>query len=82
MNNHEQQDALLRELDFIRVSIMLKPDQADYLHSIDADNMSKAVRIVIDREMNHTKREKLERYLLLVLVFSIFILGLLQIILW
>jgi hypothetical protein len=81
VNNHEQQDILLRELDFVRLSIMIKPDQENYLRTIDSDNMSKAIRIVIDSHMKEERKNKLERHLLLLLVMLILGLGVFQI-LW
>ena len=79
MNNQEQQDDFLREHDFIRVSIMLKPVHADFLKTIDPDNVSKANRMVIDGYMRQSKISKLEHNLLLLMVFIILILGICQI---
>ena len=62
--NESAQDALLKELDFIRVSIMLKPHHADFLKTIDPDNLSKAVRVLIDSYMKQTKIIAFEKYLI------------------
>jgi len=77
VNNN--QDELLRELDFIRATIMLKQNHVDYLKTIDEDNLSKAVRTVLDEHIQQTKMMKLERHLLILLVFFIFLLGIYQI---
>lgn len=58
---------------------MLKQDHVTYLKTIDPDNMSKAVRIVIDNYTKQSKIMKMERHLLFIMVFFIFILGLYQI---
>jgi hypothetical protein len=60
---------------------MIKPDQENYLRTIDSDNMSKAIRIVIDSHMKEERKNKLERHLLLILVMLILGLGVFQI-LW
>jgi hypothetical protein len=60
---------------------MIKPDQENYLRTIDSDNMSKAIRIVIDSHMKEERKNKLERHLLLLLVMLILGLGVFQI-LW
>ena len=77
MNNN--QDELLHELDYIRQTIMLKQDHVTYLKTIDPDNMSKAVRVVIDNYTKQSKIMKMERHLLFIMVLFIFILGLYQI---
>lgn len=77
MNNN--QDELLHELDYIRQTIMLKKDHVTYLKTIDPDNMSKAVRVVIDNYTKQSKIMKMERHLLFIMVLFIFILGLYQI---
>ena len=58
---------------------MLKQNHVDYLKTIDEDNMSKAVRTVLDEHIQQTKMMKLERHLLIILVFFIFLLGIYQI---
>jgi hypothetical protein len=78
VNNTEEQDSLLKDLGFIKVHLLLKPNQIDYLKTIDEER-SKAIRTLIDDYMVQTKRMKLERYLLLMMVSLILLLGILQI---
>ena len=57
---------------------MLKPDEENYLRTIDPDNLSKANRIVIDRDMNRSKKDRLYQISLIVMVFMIFVLAIIQ----
>jgi hypothetical protein len=43
---------------------MLKGEHVDYLKSVDPDNMSRAVRIVIDRYIKQNKVLRWERYMM------------------
>jgi len=80
VDNQEQQDKLLLELEFIRTHNMLKPYHVDYLKTIDPDNQSNALRTVIDRDIRHGRREKIQNSLLVLMVFIILVLGVYQII--
>jgi hypothetical protein len=59
----ESQDEILGELNFIRMSILLKPAHADYLKKIDVNNASNAVRILIDTFMKQKRMLSFEKYL-------------------
>jgi hypothetical protein len=63
MDNQNSQDDILGELNFIRVHILLKPTHADFLKTIDRDNISKAVRILIDTFMKQKRMLSFEKYL-------------------
>lgn len=63
MNDIPSQESVLSELNFIRMSILLKPSHADYLKKIDGNNASNAVRILIDTFMKQKKLLSFEKYL-------------------
>ena len=72
MNNTEQQDDVLNGLDFVRIHILLKPEQKDYLKKIDSNNMSNAVKTLIENHMKQTKMISFQKYVLyLVLLLCI-----------
>ena len=76
MNTVELQDDFLKEIDFIRLSVMLKPVHTDFLKTIDQDNISKALRMVIDGYMKQTKMLAFQKYVLyLVLILCILTFG-------
>ena len=47
-----------------RHAVMLKGEHVDYLKSVDPDNMSRAVRIVIDRYIKQNKVMRFERIMM------------------
>lgn len=59
--------------DFIRTNFSLLPVHIDYLKKIDGNNLSGACRIALDKLINQTKREVMDRYLLLFAVGILFI---------
>lgn len=63
MNDETSQDEIIGELNFIRVHVLLKPTHADFLKTIDKDNISKAVRTLIDTFMKQKKLLSFEKYL-------------------
>lgn len=63
MNNIDSQEEIIKELDFIRQSIVLKPDHIDYLKTIDKNNISNAVRVLIDSFMKQKRLLSFEKYL-------------------
>ena len=64
VNDTDSQEEVIKELDFIRQSIVLKPDHIDYLKIIDKDNVSNAVRVLIDTFMKQKRLLSFEKYLI------------------
>ena len=64
MNNQQEQEPFLKELDAVRKNFYLKNEHIDYLKTIDPDNDSRAIRLLIERDMKHTKMQKLQQGLL------------------
>lgn len=76
MIDTDQQNEFLKECEFIRVSIMLKPFHMDFLKKIDTDNVNKAVRMIIDGYMKQTKMIVFQKYILyIVFVLCVLIFG-------
>jgi hypothetical protein len=63
VNDVSSQEEIITGLNFIRQSIVLKPDHIDYLKTIDKDNISNAVRVLIDTFMKHKRLLSFEKYL-------------------
>ena len=63
MDDQNSQDEILGELNFIRMSLLLKPTHADFLDTIDKNNKSNAIRILIDTFMKQKKMLSFEKYL-------------------
>ena len=57
-------DESLSDFNLIRMQLRLKPEQIDFLKTIDKDNVSNALRILIDRYIKQTKMMKFDRFLL------------------
>ena len=71
--NNEKQEEFLRDLEYVRASIILKNVHDDFLKSIKEDNRSEAIGIIIDKYMKMTKRQIIEKYLLyIVFILCIF----------
>ena len=69
-------DDFLKEVDYTRVTILLKNNHKDFLKNIDKNNVSNSIRVIIDRYMKMTKRQIIERYLLyIVFILCIFTAG-------
>ena len=60
--NHEE-NLLLKEFGYIRKTSLLKPDEIEYLKTIDPE-YSKAIRILIENTRSRTNRETLRQSLL------------------
>lgn len=63
MDDQNSQDELLGELNFVRMSLLLKPAHADFLKKIDSNNASNAIRILIDTFMKQKRMLSFEKYL-------------------
>lgn len=73
MKDTELQDEVLDGLDFKRIHIILKSEQIDFLKTLDENNISNSIRVLIDRYMKMTKRQIIEKYLLyIVFILCIF----------
>ena len=57
------------EIGLIQIHFRLKPEQIDFLKSIDPDNYSKALRTVIDNYRKRTKMMRFDKYLLYLIFF-------------
>ena len=76
-------DDSLKDLGFIRIHFQLKPDQIEFLKTIDPASQSNALRIVIDRyrkQMKMMKFDKLLLYFIFVVCIIIFVIMILPII--
>jgi len=51
------------EIDFIRIHFQLRQYQIDFLNTIDKDNISRALRILIDKYIKQTKMLSFQKYL-------------------
>ena len=70
MNDSEE---YLKSTGFKRLHVLITKEHLDFLKTIDENNTSSAIRALIDRYMNMTKRQVLERYLLyIVFILCIF----------
>ena len=63
MDSEKHQDDVLGEMNFIRMSLLLSPKHADYLKTIDRNNSSNAIRILIDTFMKQKRILSFEKYL-------------------
>jgi hypothetical protein len=69
-----EQEQFLNDFDFIDTHINLKKSHIDFLKTID-ENKGNAIRIIIDRYMNHMKKQRIQYYLLFfVLIIDLFVL--------
>ena len=75
MNNQQEQDTLLKDLNSYRKQFIIREEHLNFLRTIDPDNDSRALRIVIEKAMNHTKIRRLQENLLY-LVFAMCIITL------
>lgn len=80
MNDTNHQDDFLKDMDFERIHILLKPEHKEYLKNIDSTNMSNAIRSLIETHMQQTRLLKIERHALIIMVFLILLLGVYQIV--
>ena len=62
--NTEEQIKFLNDFDFQQIHPQVQQRHIDFLKSIDKDNQSKAVRLVIDTAINQSRRMIFEKYLL------------------
>ena len=62
-------DEPLSEIGLIQIHFRLKPDQIDFLKSIDSNNYSNALRTVIDNYRKQTKVMRFDKYLLYLIFF-------------
>jgi hypothetical protein len=72
--SEEQQDSFLKENDFIRCCILLKPEHDDLLKKIDSNNKSSALRIILDNYLKSQRLIKFEKYLMS-MSFGMILLG-------
>ena len=67
---NEDQEKFLNDFDLIQIHLKIQQRHIDFLKTIDPENQSNAIRLVIDKYMKQTKMIIMERYLLWV-VFGI-----------
>ena len=67
------------EKEYTQIHPQVAKQHLNYLHNIDPENMSKAVRTIIDQQIKQDKREQRERAILLMMVLCILCLAVLQI---
>lgn len=61
---NENQEEFLDDIKLKSVHILLKPEHSDFLKTIDDNNMSNAVRVLIEKYMHQTKMMRFEKYML------------------
>lgn len=63
MNDESSQETVLSDLKFIQLHILLDPTHVDFLKTIDKNNISNSVRVLIDTFMKQKRMLSFEKYL-------------------